>query len=302
MPALPSLGLALLGSGNFAAHLAAIRTTADLRLVGGWGEALADSGCEVFTDPSQALIHPDVRGVVICTPLREREHWIGQALRAGRHVLCASPPAINYRRMKQLAADCRSAGVQICLVTRLPYAAVVRELVSRNEQEQKGGVLYFSLKAAIPKTLLRGTREGVLLHWGVECFKVLSECFGPLDSVYARSRSLGLNRPEEDVASALLRFRNGVEGMATLNGLGDEAGVELREWCERGDRILSFAWGEITAQRLEPQYADFKTLLAEGCTPANTLEGMLEGVKWAEWFQQSARLDREIHAEEVVHG
>lgn len=294
MPICPSPGLALLGSCNLAAHLAAIRAQ-DLRVVGCWSEDSVATESRVFAEPSQALNHPETQGVVVCTPLHEREHWVRQAVRAAKPVLCVAPPAKNFTQMVQLAAEAKEAGVQILLVSRLRLHADAWPI-------RPVGVLYFSLRADIPRQLLHDTREGVLLHWGAELLQVMADRFGPLESVYARTRSLGINRPEEDLVSALLRFRNGVEGLAEFNGLGEGTGVELREWSAAGAGESRVSWGTLTAQLLEPHYREFKALLTSGQLPGTNLAARLEGFRWAEWLQQSARLDREIHAKEVVHG
>lgn len=294
MPALPSLGLALLGSCNLPGHLAAIRNTPGLEVVGCWGVLPADAAGPLFADPSALLHHPQVKGVVVCTQLHEREYWAREAIRAGRQVLCTSFPAVSYRRLKQLVEEGRSAGVQVCFVPRL--VGPPGWMAGRSE-----GVLYFSLRAAIPQDQLQGTREGVLIHWGAECLQLLADRHGALDSAYARSRSLGLNRPEEDVVTAQLRFKNGIEGLVSLNGLGAQSGVVLEEWGEGKDRICSMNWRVPEDGYLEP-YREFRGLLAEGLAPAIHVGQRLEGLKWAEWFQQSARLDREIYANEVVHG
>ena len=295
MPVLPSPGLALLGSCNLTAHLAAIDAQ-ELRVVGSWSEDQVASGNPTHTHPSQLLNHPDIRGIVVCTALHEREYWVRQAVQAAKPVLCAAPPATTFSRMRELAADAKAAGIPILLVSRL-------HLHTNNIRTRVTGVRYFSLRAEIPRHLLEDTREGVLMHWGAALLQLLAERFGPLESVYARSRSLGLNRPEEDVASALLRFRNGVEGLVDFNGLAEGGGVELREWGIAGTGDFHAPWGAITAELLRPHYHEFGLLLTGAAEPVNkTLGAGLEGYRWAEWFQQSARLDREIHAREVVHG
>jgi hypothetical protein len=154
----------------------------------------------------------------------------------------------------------------------------------------------------VPQSLLRGTREGVLACWGAECLQVLADRYGPLDSVYARSRSLGLNRPEEDMSSAQLRFRKGTEGLVFLNGLGSQSEVWLEEWGCENHLVHRLDWRLEETAELAGCYREFCTLLAGGPMPAFQLDRRLEGLRWAEWFQQSARLDREIHADEVVHG
>jgi predicted dehydrogenase len=295
MPALPSHGLALLGSCNLAAHLAAIQGTPGLAVVGCWGVLSPDALVPSFGDPAALLHHPQVRGVVVATDFPEREYWARQAILAGKHVLCPALPAASYQLLKTLVEQGVAAGVHLCLIPRLVPCP---ELTGQSAQE----VLYFALRAAVPQDQLQDRGEGILFFWGGECLQLLAERYGALDSAYARTRSLGINRPEEDVASAQLRFRNGIEGLVCLTGLAGRSGVELEEWREGGQLSFRCAWQSPGAAGLAGPYREFGRLLAEGVPPPCGLGSFLEGLRWAEWFGQSARLDREIHADEVVHG
>lgn len=277
MPCAPAL--AVIGPCRRAEHLAAIEALEGVRLV----------------EAAEPLADPAVRGVVICTPLAERAHWIGQAAAAGKHILCESPPAATFQRLGQLADRCRGAGVELAATAEVlvsPFAAQVHQALG---QGLSGAPLFFELRIAIPQSWVKDAREGLLLGHGLAYWALIHEYFGALDSVYARARSLGLNRPQEDVAVAQLRFRNGVEGLVHLNGLGEQGRASLQIWGERGRNEFA---AELPFD-LRPQYENFLAALNNGTAPVLSGGPLLEGMKWAGWFRQSARLDREVFAKEV---
>lgn len=292
MPCAPAV--AILGTCRLAEHLAAIEALDKIR-----PNAL---GTSRFADPAQALSHPEVRGVVICTPLAEREYWVCQAAAAGKQVFCESPPAATFQRLQKMVDCCRRAGVELAVAAAELFSPFAREVCRLLGPGVIGAPLFFELRLAIPQRWLRDTREGLLLFHGLGYFSLLSGCFGPLDSVYARTRSLGLNRPEEDAAVAQLRFRNGIEGVVQLNGLGARGRVGLQVWGERGEREFEAELPFLPDQGLRLQYEDFIEVIERGTCPAASGARLLDSMGWVEWFQQSARLDREVFASEVSIG
>ncbi len=290
---LPVQGLALLGLKDLRQHLAAIEQHGALRVVGCWGEVPAGAAISSVPDPAELLLHPQTKGVVVGADGALREYWLRQAAKAGKPVLSCELPTPSFARLQDMVEQARASGGVICMLPRLR--------VLGEDLPPADGTWYFSLRVRVPRAALTGTRQGLLVFWGVALFQVLAERFGRLDSVYARTRSLGLNRPEEDVVSAQLRFANGVEGLVSLSGLGSESEMVLEEWSEGGARCLRFVWLEPGAAALGQAYADFAQVLRPGAEAPPPLRLPLEGLRWAEWFQQSARRDREIYANEVAH-
>ncbi len=277
-----STALAIIGACRLAEHLAAIEALGGVRLL----------------QAAEALGDPAVRGVVVCAPLRERAHWIRQAAAAGKHVLCAFPPAATFQRLRELVDCCGAAGVELAAFAEAlfsPLAAQARQALGQN---LLGAPLFFELRVSLPQSWIKDTREGLLLFCGPAYFSLIHEYFGALDSVYARARSLGLNRPEEDVVVAQLRFRNGVEGSVHLNGLGGQGRVVLQIWGERAAREFA---ADLPLD-LRPQYRDFLAAIETGRAPALSGARLLESLKWVEWFRQAARFDREVFAHEVCLG
>ncbi|MCC7261536.1 MAG: hypothetical protein IT369_03335 [Candidatus Latescibacteria bacterium] len=295
MPLSPPNGIALLGSTQLPLHLAAIRQTAGLQVVGHWSAGAGTVAAPARQDPAELVCQPQVRAVVLCLDAPEREFWAREAIRAGKMAVCFGLPALTYLRLRGLVVEADQAGVHLVVIPPLDAgAASLRGL-------QAGRVLV-SLNGRLPQDLLRHGREGLLHHWGAFCLQLLAERHGRLDSVYARTRSLGLNRPEEDMVSAQLRFTNGVEGVVSLVALAADSEVILEEWGEGERQCHRLTWSSGDSDGPGQGYAALAACLEMGCPPPVWMHPPLEGVRWAEWLAQSARLDREVFANEVVHG
>lgn len=290
----PSIGLALLGSDALAPHLAALAACPAFAVVGQWGEATATAGPAPARAAAQLIADPQVRVVVLCMQGAQREYWGLQAAQAGKEILTLGLPATTYPGLQRLEHAAAAGGSGIWVAGGLG-ANAVRLL------EPARGKVFLSLRARVPQAALVG-RGGLLAEWGAYCLQILAQRHGRLDSVYARSRSLGLNRPEEDMVTAQLRFANGLEGEVSLVGLGEGSGVELEEWSRGGRESHCLAWSGAEGPGLRGVYEALAQSLASGMPRPPEFRPPLEGLRWAKWFEQSARLDREVFANEVVHG
>ena len=298
-----SVGLAIIGPCRTAAHLAVLKEEKEVNIVGlsveGASFAPSVPDTLLFADHQEALGHPEVRGVVICTPLHEREYWVSQAILAEKHVFCCSPIAPTCRQARKLVAFCRQRGIHLAVEMDVFFSPLGNEIRRMAEKQKIGPLVFFDLKVFCPKQWLGEEREGVLLLHGIKYLNLIRKCFGDIDSIYARTRSVGLNRLAEDVMVAQLRFKDGLEGVVVVNGLGDREGVGMElygrtgtaDW--KGDRLDTFPEG------LRFQYRDFTRTLRHGGKPIFGGEEGVEGLFCVEWIQQSARQEREIFRKEV---
>ncbi len=61
----------------------------------------------------QSLIeHPEVDVVYLPLPTAMRKRFVIDAARAGKHVLCEKPAAVNSNDLEEMVAECETAGVQ----------------------------------------------------------------------------------------------------------------------------------------------------------------------------------------------
>ncbi len=112
-------------------------------------EALAQSLAREFgiarvcTDYREILADPTVEAVSIATPTFTHGKIVGEALAAGKHVLCEKPPALTYEEALQNEEAAKKAGKV------LMYGFVVRfrqenQLLKRFIEEGRMGEIYYA--------------------------------------------------------------------------------------------------------------------------------------------------------------
>ncbi|MGA3132299.1 MAG: Gfo/Idh/MocA family oxidoreductase [Terracidiphilus sp.] len=67
-------------------------------------------GAKSWSTIEEAVADPEVDAVYIALPVALHAHAAITALRAGKHVLCEKPMAINYAQAEQMVAEARASG------------------------------------------------------------------------------------------------------------------------------------------------------------------------------------------------
>ncbi|MFC1526718.1 Gfo/Idh/MocA family protein [Candidatus Latescibacterota bacterium] len=291
------------GTDRLAEHLEAASAASGVGLVcpttdGASATALGSAGSHPHRTVEELLGDSQIAALAVCTPLPERAYWIQAALRAGKHVLVELPAVMSRRQAREVSGAARDSGCQVVASGDAMDSEMGVE--ARAALSEGGGVpLYCRLRVEVPRGILAGRREGVLTLFGTPYLRLLTDGFGPLDSIYARSRSLCLNRPSADLAVAQLRFANGVEGLLEVNGLGDRSRVEFETHTTTGAILRSARPRELAANALRQAYGSLRVLLEEG-TAAPSNQSTLERIQFiVDWIEQSARLDAEVYRKDV---
>jgi predicted dehydrogenase len=116
------LKVGVIGAGTIGkAHLKAYAASKNVKVI-----ALAEIIPEVlksvaseygidnaFTDYRDLLDMAEIEAVSICTPTAFHARPTIDAAKAGKHVLCEKPMAMNYKEAKEMVAACEKAGVKL---------------------------------------------------------------------------------------------------------------------------------------------------------------------------------------------
>ena len=118
-----SLNYGIIGCGNVVERKSgpSIQLAPRSRIVGAMrrdgqkAQAYAETNdVAVWSDDAQDIIeHPDVNIVYVATPPSSHMEYIIAAARAGKHVLCEKPMALNAAQCDRMIAACDDAGVQL---------------------------------------------------------------------------------------------------------------------------------------------------------------------------------------------
>jgi UDP-N-acetyl-2-amino-2-deoxyglucuronate dehydrogenase len=225
-----SAGVALIGIGMWGRRMAAAADRAGLRVVtcfardAGRREAFAaEIGCASAASVADAITHPDVAGVVLCTPNDVHLEQTLLAASHGRHVFVEKPIADTVEAADRMRVACLDAGVTLMVghaFRRLGAARKTRELV-------EGGALgrvvlaeaTFSLPGSFPDRAWRAHREtnpgGPLMQLGIHHVDTLVSWLGPIVRSTGRFAHVATPADIDDVGVVTLEFASGALGVVT---------------------------------------------------------------------------------------
>jgi predicted dehydrogenase len=240
-------------------------------------EMAARTGVPEATDDLEALLaRDDVHAVTVPSSNDNHYTYTMAALRAGKHVFCEKPMALNQQQAAEMTREARQRGLvnQIAFIFRYTYCIEeMRRLVSTGAigrphyvtVEQQGFSWYRS-RGATWRTYAATHGAGHLGEMGSHCFDTVNFTCGPAAGfikelaavTYTVPRTVegpdGQPQPVEtlDLASCLVRTEQGLQGQiitsratpshSQLGGLGvivvagDEGAVLAN--LTRGDREI----------------------------------------------------------------
>ncbi|MBQ7364683.1 MAG: Gfo/Idh/MocA family oxidoreductase [Clostridia bacterium] len=264
------VNVAIIGVGNIAeTHLLAYSKNKNVKVVAFcdinpdrlqyMGKKWGVDKC--FTDLNEMFSNvPEIDAVSVCTWNSAHAPCTIAALKAGKHVLCEKPMAMNAQEANEMLATAKECGklLMIGFVRRHGNdAKIVREFVDSDYF----GELYYAKATYLRRNGNPGgwfgdrsrSGGGPLIDLGVHVIDLVRFIFGnpkPI-SVYGATFTKLHNRPDiksdkgyrsagageadicnvEDLASAMIRFDNGavlsVEAAFSLNLKKDEGKIEL---------------------------------------------------------------------------
>ncbi len=292
-------GLAILGRCNLPMHLSALENLGEFEVI-----KVFEDLQPVFpqspdtTDYSEAINNPEVKGIVLCTPLSESEFWFKEAIRAGKHILCNSPLARTCRQARTIVSRCGQSRARLAVVADVLFSSFGTTIRRILREREIGSLLFFDLRVSLPQKWTENEREGVVLLHGFNYICLILEYFGEIDSIFARSQSLGFNRPVEDVMVAQLRFKDGLEAVFQVNGLGEQEEAIIQLYGSHGS--VEFKQNQLkSSEGLEAQYRDFGDVIRFGQAPIFGGDEAVSAHFFHDWIQQSARHNREVLRKDV---
>lgn len=264
-------------------HALALKDLAPgVRVVGGFSpsperrRSFAQSYGLPVVDSMEALLDDaSVNAIIILTPPRTHAELALRAAHAGKHVLLEKPMDVTYAEANALVQGVAATGKRLGVVFQFrfrPGALVLRKLM---DEGALGDLLSVSASVRWWRAAQyyaepgRGTLArdggGVLLTQAIHTLDLMLSLAGPVTRVAAQCRTSAL-RPSsmdtEDIACAVLNFRNGAVGVIDATTAAYPGYPERIEFSgTKGSAILE-------AERL--------TLNVHGA-PTQTIEGSMAG-------------------------
>lgn len=196
-----------------------------------------------------ALAHPDVQAVILCTPQESHADQIAAAARAGRHVFCEKPLCTTSADAEAAIAAVRTAGVQLGIGHERRFEPAIIEMRQRFAAGEFGNLLllegnfsqdkFLKLPADNWRLSNAANPVGPLSATGIHMVDLSIALLGRPTSVWARLATLGSDFANGDTLSITIGFASGATAMlgavlatpfmGRLALLGSNGWMEIRD-------------------------------------------------------------------------
>jgi len=183
-------------------------------------------GARAIESADEIIADPSIDAVWICTPTAMHRQICIAAARAGKHIFCEKPLAMTAAEASEMAAAIKASGVvsQVGLVLRFsPIYNVIKEMFQtpdvgtmlsvtmRDDQDFPTRGSHASAWRNDPSL----TAGGTLIEHSVHDFDLLTWMFGPVTSLYCRTRIVNGADGVEDFGATSMDFAGGFHGQLT---------------------------------------------------------------------------------------
>ncbi|MGE5530053.1 MAG: Gfo/Idh/MocA family protein [Patescibacteria group bacterium] len=226
--------IAIAGCGMISGfHLAALAEIPAFRVAGVWDilpEAAAGVagryGVRAYRAYEDILADPAVDAVDICLPSGLHAEYGIQAAKAGKHVIVEKPLDVTREAVDGLVRACREAGVTLAGI--LPYRFAPSYLKVKQALDEgllgrpiagEAAIKWYRDEKYYASSNWKGTRRldggGALMNQGIHMIDMLLWYLGEAVSAASLVRTARHRIEVEDLAVAVVEFRNGAVGTIT---------------------------------------------------------------------------------------
>lgn len=152
----PLLRVAIMGLGSYGTRVAeAMQSSTRAKLVGvisgtpskikDWQAKynIPEKNCYNYENFDTIKNNPDIDAVYIITPNALHHDQAIRVAKAGKHVICEKPMAINAKEGQEMVDACRKAKVKLLVGYRLHFEPKTLEIVRMRKEGELGKILFF---------------------------------------------------------------------------------------------------------------------------------------------------------------
>jgi predicted dehydrogenase len=273
VPDLSALGVAVVGLGWWGRVIAPLlRSSEKLQLVLGVDPVATGFDFPVVKRYEEALAHPGVNAVVLCTPHSLHTDQIVAAARAKKHVFCEKPLSLSRREVLRAVEACNENRVALAVGHEKRFEPPIQELMRMVKAGELGTPLQIEANFVQDKFLSlppdnwrlsqREAPAGPMTATGIHLLDLSIGVMGPAERVLASVRTLASQLKNGDTLGILVNFKSG--GNALINAClatpfdGRLAVYGSKGWAEVRDKAHPEApqgWTLTIQKRGEPRVA-----------------------------------------------
>ncbi|MDR3714652.1 MAG: Gfo/Idh/MocA family oxidoreductase [Puia sp.] len=152
----PMLRVAIMGLGGYGTRVAeAMRSCTRAKLVGvisgtpskivNWRSkyGIPEKNCYNYQNFDAIKDNPDIDAVYVITPNGLHHDQVIRVARAGKHVICEKPMALNAKQGQEMVDACRKAGVKLLVGYRMHFEPKTLEIIRQRNAGDFGKIKFF---------------------------------------------------------------------------------------------------------------------------------------------------------------
>lgn len=270
------VGVAVIGAGIGAAHIAGYRalpdqyfvsTVCDLDEDRARDAAKGIEGCKIVSDIAEVLSDPTIDLVDICLPPHLHYPIMMDALSAGKHVVCEKPFTTSLKEADEAIALAEKVGKKVFPVFQYRYGLGYQRLMRLIRKEMVGKPFVASLEThwqrggAYYSVPWRGSWAsecgGAIVGHAIHIHNLLTHALGPVARVGAFLDTKVNPIETEDCCAISMQLENGALATSsiTLGAAGDSSRMRLcfeHVTVESGLQPYTIGAGEWTFTATDP--------------------------------------------------
>lgn len=152
----PVLRVAILGLGSYGTRVAeAMQGCKMAKLVGAisgtpaklkdWQSkySIPEKNCYNYENFDSIKDNPDIDAVYVITPNALHHDQVIRVAKAGKHVICEKPMAINAKEGQEMIDACKKANVKLLVGYRMHFEAKTLEIIHMRKAGEFGKIMFF---------------------------------------------------------------------------------------------------------------------------------------------------------------
>lgn len=202
------------------AKLVAIADTSEKR-----AKNLAEKyGVTHYTDYKEMLERRDIDIVSVCVPSGYHNKIAVAAAEAGKNIIVEKPIEVTLEKADRIISTCKNKGVKLSVISQHRFDPGAVKLYRALKEDRFGKLIlgdayikWYRSQEYYDSGNWRGTWKldggGALINQSIHTIDLLQWIMGPVDSIYANIATLAHKIEVEDIATALIKFKNGALGV-----------------------------------------------------------------------------------------
>ena len=204
-----------------------------------------------YTDASELLANPSIDTVLIVVENHKHKDMVIKAAKAGKHIICEKPVALNVAELDEMTDVCTKCGVTFTVHHQRRYDQDFCTMKEIYDSKTLGDV--YTIQSMLYGVngnmhdwhVYKKFGGGMLYDWGVHLIDQLLFMVGSkVESVYAEVRNV-INFEVDDYFKVNIRFQNGQTGEIELGTyfLSDRPNWFEHHWFMGGNKGSAYSDG-----------------------------------------------------------